>query len=63
MNRGLYKASGYIAYYKTWENSLENSGVSISFKYPASPYEEYHWTNIEKINGSFLIGAACLAQW
>ena len=63
MNRGLYKASGYIAYYKTWENSLENSGVRISFKHSASPYEEYHWTNIEKISGGYLVGAACLVQW
>jgi hypothetical protein len=61
MNKSLYKYSNtsVIFWYKTWENSSENSGASLDFE----DVDFWTWGNWDDDTGRYFIGAACLAQW
>ncbi len=65
MNKGLYKEYEYIYWYKTWKNSSENSGTTITIETLTSDCEIWTWENwwVDEREGRDLIGAACLAQW
>lgn len=63
MNKGLYKANGYIFYWKSWKNSSENSGVSIELKNSNEVNTIFNWKNVPVQSRYPLIGATCLAQW
>jgi len=65
MNKGMYKENQYIYWYKTWKNSLENSGTTITIEDCTGDCETWIWENwwVDFREGRDLIGAACLAQW
>lgn len=62
MNKGLYKGDGYVYWYKTWKNSSENSGASLSLEFHDDMFGNFEWENCH-LPGKQPIGAACLAQW
>lgn len=62
MNKGLYKGDGHLYWYKTWKNTSENSGASLSLEIHSATFEEFTWDNFYRPDRQ-PIGAACLAQW
>lgn len=67
MNKGLYKHINrrYIYFYKTWENSIKNSGVTIAIWDLPMNKNKWSWVNCDDDEDDYgvLMGAACLAQW
>ena len=62
MNKGLYKADGHLYWYKTWENSTENSGESLSLELHVDTFERFYWNNYYNPLRP-MVGTECLAQW
>lgn len=67
MNKGLFKHQDRrcIYFYKTWENSIKNSGVTIAiWDFPMND-NKWSWVNCDddEDDCGVFIGAACLAQW
>ncbi len=62
MNSTVY-FEGHIKYYKTWKNSLENSGATICFGVVGYENRLFAWNDIHPKRLGHEIGATCLARW
>lgn len=63
MNKGLYKEGEYYYFYKFWENSSKNFGVTFVLESDTEKFIAWDWKNWIGSGDPQLIGAACLAQW